>query len=56
VPLCSHLSACCCAPAGALHGSSWIPDTWWLMMENGPGGRDELVALARQLAELDVRQ
>jgi hypothetical protein len=42
--------------AGALHGSSWLPDTWWLMMENGAGGRDEVVGLARQLAELDVKE
>jgi hypothetical protein len=45
-----------CLRAGALHGSAWVPDTWWLVMENEADGRDELLALARRLAQLDVRE
>ncbi|PNH09759.1 Poly(ADP-ribose) glycohydrolase ARH3 [Tetrabaena socialis] len=40
------------ALAGALHGLRWIPARWWAVLENGPAGRDEVVQLATQLAEL----
>jgi ADP-ribosylglycohydrolase len=39
----------------ALHGKAWIPARWHDNIENGPHGRDELVALARRLAGLDSR-
>ncbi|KXZ52278.1 hypothetical protein GPECTOR_10g910 [Gonium pectorale] len=42
------------ALAGALHGTSWIPLRWWDNLENGPAGRDEVLALATQLAALDT--
>ncbi len=40
------------ALAGALHGRSWIPPRWYDNIENGPGGRDEMVRVARRLAGL----
>ena len=40
---------------GALHGSSWIPARWYDNIENDVHGRDEIVALARRLAGLDIR-
>jgi poly(ADP-ribose) glycohydrolase ARH3 len=43
------------ALAGALHGSSWIPARWHDNIENGAHGRDEIIVLARRLAELDIR-
>ena len=43
------------ALVGALHGSSWIPARWYDNIENGVHGRDEIVALARRLAGLDIR-
>jgi ADP-ribosylglycohydrolase len=43
------------AMVGALHGASWIPARWYDNIENGVRGRDEIVALARRLARLDVR-
>ena len=43
------------AIVGALHGSSWIPARWHDNIENGLHGRDEIVALARRLAGLDIR-
>ncbi|MGA2256030.1 MAG: ADP-ribosylglycohydrolase family protein [Thermoguttaceae bacterium] len=43
------------ALVGALHGSSWIPARWHDNIENGTHGRDEIVALARRLAGLDIR-
>jgi poly(ADP-ribose) glycohydrolase ARH3 len=42
------------ALAGALHGSSWIPVRWHDNIENGAHGRDEIVSVARRLAELDI--
>jgi hypothetical protein len=43
--------------AGALHGGAWIPERWWLLLENEPGsGRDELVRLGMLLGQMDVRQ
>ena len=43
------------ALAGALHGSSWIPRRWFEQIENQPGvGRDYLIAVARQLAQLNL--
>jgi ADP-ribosylglycohydrolase len=44
------------ALVGALHGASWIPARWYDNIENGVHGRDEIVALARRLAKLDVRR
>jgi hypothetical protein len=41
------------ALAGALHGCEWIPGSWYDDLENGVGGRDEVVEVARQLALLD---
>jgi hypothetical protein len=38
--------------AGALCGDSWIPFNWLDRLENGAGGRDEVAALAKQLATL----
>jgi len=43
------------ALVGALHGASWIPARWYNNIENGVHGRDEIVALARCLARLDIR-
>jgi ADP-ribosylglycohydrolase len=43
------------ALVGALHGSAWIPARWYVNIENGKHGRDEIVAVARQLSELDIR-
>ena len=43
------------ALVGALHGKTWIPARWHDNIENGPHGRDEIVALARRLAGLDIR-
>ncbi len=40
------------ALAGALHGRSWIPGRWYDNIENGPGGRDQSVQVARRLAGL----
>jgi len=42
------------ALAGALHGTTWIPARWYERIENGTHGRDEIVALARNLALLKV--
>ncbi|MDY0165244.1 MAG: hypothetical protein RBS80_01790 [Thermoguttaceae bacterium] len=38
--------------AGSLHGRSWIPTRWYDNIENGPGGRDQIVQVARRLASL----
>jgi poly(ADP-ribose) glycohydrolase ARH3 len=43
------------ALVGALHGRAWIPTRWFDNMENSVHGRDEIVALARRLAGLEVR-
>jgi ADP-ribosylglycohydrolase len=43
------------ALVGALYGGSWIPARWYDNIENGPQGRDQIVALAKRLATLDVR-
>jgi len=43
------------ALVGALHGSSWIPARWYEHIEDGVHGRDEIVAVARRLAGLDIR-
>ncbi len=43
------------ALVGALHGAAWIPARWYDNIENGVHGRDEIVALARRLAGLDIR-
>jgi poly(ADP-ribose) glycohydrolase ARH3 len=42
------------ALAGALHGPAWLPQDWWDRLENGAGGRDDIVSTALQLAQLDV--
>jgi len=39
----------------ALYGAAWIPARWHDNMENGEHGRDEIVAVARQLANSDIR-
>mmetsp|Transcript_18160 Transcript_18160/g.58914 ORF Transcript_18160/g.58914 Transcript_18160/m.58914 type:complete len:91 (+) Transcript_18160:530-802(+) len=41
------------AIVGALHGEGWCSD-WADQLENGPHGRDYALALAGQLAELDL--
>ncbi|KAG2445149.1 hypothetical protein HYH02_008617 [Chlamydomonas schloesseri] len=41
--------------AGALYGVGWLPDRWLGVLENGNAGRDDVVALARQLAQFDTR-
>jgi poly(ADP-ribose) glycohydrolase ARH3 len=43
------------ALVGALHGRTWIPARWHDNIENGSHGRDEIVAVARRLAGLDIR-
>jgi ADP-ribosylglycohydrolase len=43
------------ALVGALHGSLWIPARWHDNIENGTRDRDEIVAVARLLAGLDIR-
>ncbi|KAG2439556.1 hypothetical protein HXX76_004909 [Chlamydomonas incerta] len=40
---------------GALYGVGWLPDRWLLPLENGQAGRDEVVALSRELAKFDTR-
>jgi poly(ADP-ribose) glycohydrolase ARH3 len=42
------------ALVGALHGTAWIPARWFDNIENGARGRDEIAALARRLAGLDI--
>ena len=45
------------AQVGALHGTTWIPRRWYDNIENHPEtGRDVIVAIARQLALLDLRE
>lgn len=43
------------ALAGARHGRSWLPDRWLDNLENGSGGRDDIIALGQKLALLDIR-
>jgi poly(ADP-ribose) glycohydrolase ARH3 len=43
------------ALVGALHGSSWIPARWYDNIENGVHGRDEILAVGKELAAIDVR-
>jgi len=43
------------ALAGALHGRTWLPQRWLSQLENGAAGRDEVLRLATDLANLDVR-
>ena len=49
------LGAMAGALVGALHGSSWIPARWRDNIENGVHGRDEILAVGKKLAGLDVR-
>jgi poly(ADP-ribose) glycohydrolase ARH3 len=42
------------AIVGALHGSPWIPARWYDNIENGEHGRDEMIALGRELAKLNA--
>lgn len=42
------------ALVGALHGKSWIPIRWHDNIENGKRGRDEIAAVARAIARLDI--
>jgi poly(ADP-ribose) glycohydrolase ARH3 len=44
------------ALVGTLHGTAWIPARWYDNIENGPHGRDEIIAVARNLSKLDVRE
>ena len=49
-PVTSQLTG---AFAGALHGDAWMPRRWYENLENdGPGGRDEVAALAKRLAAM----
>jgi hypothetical protein len=41
------------ALAGALHGTDWIPGSWYADLENRLGGRDVVVDVAKRLAQLD---
>ena len=43
------------ALVGVMHRAPWIPARWYDNIENGVHGRDEIVALAGQLAGLDLR-
>jgi poly(ADP-ribose) glycohydrolase ARH3 len=43
------------ALVGALHGKVWIPSRWYVNIENGVHGRDEIIAVAQRLAILDIR-
>lgn len=36
-----------------MHGTQWIPSSWYADLENSLGGRDVVVDVARRLAELD---
>ncbi len=40
------------ALAGALHGRTWFPPRWYDNIENGPGGLDHILQVARRLADL----
>ena len=42
------------ALVGALHGVDWLPPRWVERLENGPNGRDELIAVAEKLADVSV--
>ncbi len=43
------------AMAGALYGREWIPERWWVALENGEeGGRDAVVEVGRRLAAVRV--
>ena len=43
------------AVLGALHGTSWLPASWWAALENDTArGKDFAVHLGRQLAALDL--
>jgi poly(ADP-ribose) glycohydrolase ARH3 len=44
------------ALVGALHGASWVPPRWYDNIENGLHGRDEIIAVARKLSHVDLRQ
>jgi hypothetical protein len=37
--------------AGAFHGAAAIPENWLAALENGPQGRDFVIALAEKLHE-----
>lgn len=39
---------------GALHGAAWIPARWYDNIENHAHGREAMIDLGRELAELDV--
>ena len=40
------------ALVGALHGRQWLPARWFDNLENGLGGRDELIVVAEKLADI----
>ncbi len=42
------------ALVGALHGERWFPNRWYDNLENGRNGRDQLIRVAEQLAEISV--
>ncbi|GLC57331.1 hypothetical protein PLESTB_001212700 [Pleodorina starrii] len=43
------------ALAGSLYGTQWLPARWYGKLENGPAGRDVVLGLAEELAQLDTR-
>jgi poly(ADP-ribose) glycohydrolase ARH3 len=50
------LGAMAGALAGALHGTSWLPLRWYDNIENeNDFRRDQIIAVASRLAELDLR-
>ncbi len=42
------------ALVGALHGHRWVPKRWYDQLENADSGRDELIQVAEQLAEISA--
>ena len=49
------VASMCGALCGALHGgSAWMPKRWYDALENGEWGRDRVIAMAKELAALDL--
>jgi len=42
------------ALVGALHGDRWFPSRWFEQLENQQQGRDELITVAEQLAQISI--
>ena len=42
------------AQLGSLHGTSSIPGRWYNQIENRRHGRDHMIKLAQELAQLDL--